>query len=136
MRSFAWRAAAKLIVLVEPSSVRWPSFSEARLNRPPAKWIFCAIVEVADLRAAVSILSNDKCRTRWRIGLKRLNSVLYRLSGSWKPSVRHVAATRGAAPFAYEQLGGRSVVEIGHGRIPLGHQHGTFALELKTLDNI
>ena len=37
---------------------------EPDLNRPPAKWIFCAIVEVADLRAAVSILSNDKCRTR------------------------------------------------------------------------
>jgi hypothetical protein len=49
--------------LVErPSSVRWPSFSVARLNGLPAKGILLASVELADLRAVVSILSNDECR--------------------------------------------------------------------------
>ena len=39
-------------------------------------------------------------------------------------------------PLPMNNSAGDSVVKIGHGRIPLGRQLATFALELRTLDNI
>jgi len=120
------------VLVKHPSSVRWPSFWEARLNRLPGKWIPCAIVEFADLRAVVSILSSDECRAASETGLSV--STAYFMASAEVGNRRYVMwlPPDGPRPLPMNNSAGAVQSKSVTAEFPLGRQLGDLCIGAKS----